>query len=91
MRITVSVPSLLRDCTGGNVKFDLEAHTLQDAVDELFVMYPMLRVHLFTESGQVRKHVLLYYNDTNLAWLDHFNHVLQPGDQLIIFQAVSGG
>ncbi|MBD0383085.1 MoaD/ThiS family protein [Paenibacillus sedimenti] len=91
MLITVSVPSLLRDCTGGNVKFELEAHTLQGALDELFNIYPLLRVHLFTETGQVRKHVLLYYNDTNLAWLDNFDLVLQPGDQLIVFQAVSGG
>lgn len=91
MLITVSVPSLLRDCTGGNVKFQLDALTLQEALDQLISCYPLLRVHLWTETGQVRKHVLLYYNDTNIAWLDDLNITLQQGDQLIVFQAVSGG
>lgn len=91
MLITVSVPSLLRDCTGGNVKFQLDAFTLQEALDQLISSYPLLRVHLWTETGQVRKHVLLYYNDTNIAWLEDLNITLQQGDQLIVFQAVSGG
>ncbi|SDN75852.1 ThiS family protein [Paenibacillus sp. yr247] len=91
MHITVSIPSLLRDCTGGHVKFQLEALTLEEALDQLQTRYPLLRVHLWTETGHVRKHVLLYYNDTNIAWLDTLEIVLQPGDQLIVFQAVSGG
>lgn len=91
MLITVSVPSLLRDCTGGYVKFQLDALTLQEALNQLISSYPLLRVHLWTETGQVRKHVLLYYNDTNIAWLDDLHITLQQGDQLIVFQAVSGG
>ncbi|MGO4271637.1 hypothetical protein AB4Z22_17625 [Paenibacillus sp. TAF58] len=46
MLITVSVPSLLRDCTGGNVKFQLDALTLQEALDQLISSYPLLRVHV---------------------------------------------
>lgn len=91
MHITVSLPSLLRDCTGGRVKFDLHALTLQEALNQLLLSYPKLRIHLWTETGQVRKHVLLYYNDTNIAWLDDLDIPLQLGDRLTIFQAVSGG
>lgn len=91
MPITVSIPSLLRDCANGHVRFQLEAFTLQEALNQLITSYPLLRVHLWTETGEVRKHVLLYYNDTNIAWLDHLDISLQPGDQLIVFQAVSGG
>ncbi|MDD9267943.1 MoaD/ThiS family protein [Paenibacillus sp. GCM10023248] len=91
MVIAVSIPSLLRDCTGGRVNFELEARTLQEALDQLTASYPQLRVHLWSESGQVRKHVLLYYNDTNIAWLNDFDIQLQPGDKLTVFQAVSGG
>ncbi|NOU98949.1 MoaD/ThiS family protein [Paenibacillus planticolens] len=91
MRIAVTIPSLLRDCTGGRVKFELEALTLQEALNQLLLSYPLLRVHLWTETGQVRKHVLLYYNDTNIAWLDDLEIPLQAGDRLTVFQAVSGG
>jgi sulfur-carrier protein len=91
MLIEVQVPSLLRDCTDGHVTFQLEAPTLQEALYKLLKTYPLLRKHLYTESGQVRKHVLLFYNDQNLAWLDHLEIPLQAGDRLIVFQAVSGG
>lgn len=91
MRIAVSIPSLLRDSTGGRVNFELEASTLQEALDRLIASYPNLRVHLWTETGQIRKHVLLYYNDTNITWLEQLDIALQPGDKLTVFQAVSGG
>jgi sulfur-carrier protein len=91
MLIEVQVPSLLRDCTDGHVTFQLEALTLQEALHKLLETYPLLRKHLYTEAGQVRKHVLLFYNDQNLAWLDHLEIPLQAGDRLIVFQAVSGG
>ncbi|MBP1995287.1 MoaD/ThiS family protein [Paenibacillus eucommiae] len=91
MRISVSIPSLLRDCTSGKVVFELEAQTLREAVELLPVMYPLLRVHLYTESGQLRQHVLLFYNDDNLAWLDNLDLPLREGDRLVVFQAVSGG
>lgn len=91
MQIRCSVPSLLRDCTGGQVSFVLEADTLGQALEALLTAYPMLRVHLFTETGEVRKHVLLFYNDTNLAWLDSLDVPLKSGDCLTVFQAVSGG
>lgn len=91
MLIEVQVPSLLRDCTDGRVSFQLEAHTLQEALDNLLETFPLLRIHIYTEAGQVRKHVLLFYNDQNLAWIDNFEIPLQAGDRLIVFQAVSGG
>lgn len=91
MFIEVSIPSLLRDCTGGRLKFEVEAGTLQEALDQLITSYPLLRVHLWTETGQVRKHVLLYYNDTNIAWLEDLGISLQQGDRITVFQAVSGG
>lgn len=91
MRIEVSVPSMLRDCTGGQCVFPLEADTLRQALDRLLETYPLLRVHLFTEQGLPRQHVLIYYNEESLAWLDDWNVPLQEGDRLQVLQAVSGG
>lgn len=91
MRIEVGVPGLLADCTGGRAKFALEADTLREAVDRLFAEYPLLRRHVYDESGNVRKHVLLCYNQDNLDWLDHLDVPLKPGDKLFVMQLVSGG
>lgn len=91
MRIEVSVPLLISDCTKGQSSFWLEAATLTEALQRLVESYPLLQVHLYTEQGQVRKHVLIYYNEDNLAWLEQLDIPLQPGDKLRILQAVSGG
>ncbi|WP_409344757.1 MoaD/ThiS family protein [Paenibacillus sp. MBLB4367] len=91
MHIDVNVPGLLKDCTGGRASFTIEAETLEDAIRVLLETYPLLRIHLFTETGETRKHVLLYYNDDNIAWLDSLDIPLKKGDRLIVLQSVSGG
>lgn len=85
------VPSLINDCTGGKSYFTLEADTLGQAMSLLQDTYPFLRVHLFTEGGDIRQHVLFYYNNDNIAWLDSLDIPIRTGDRLTVLQAVSGG
>lgn len=89
--IDCSIPSLISDCTGGNVRFTLEAETLEQAISNMLDTYPLLRVHLFTETGAVRPHILICYNDDNLAWLESLDVPLKQGDRLAVIQLVSGG
>jgi len=89
--IECTVPFLISDCTGGRSRFQLEAETLAQAIDVLLDAYPLLRIHLYDESGALRQHVLLYYNDDNIAWLDRLDVPLTAGDRLTVLQAVSGG
>lgn len=92
MQIEASVPMLISDCTNGRTRLTLEAETLGEALRRLVETYPLLRIHLYDEQGCVRQHVLLYYNDENIAWLEDPEGVaLQPGDKLRVLQAVSGG
>ncbi|WP_199621800.1 MoaD/ThiS family protein [Paenibacillus alkalitolerans] len=91
MRIGVTVPLLLSDCTNGQSSFTLEADTLAEALERLIETYPLLKVHLYKEQGDIRKHVLIYYNDDNIAWLERLDFPLRPGDKLRVLQAVSGG
>jgi molybdopterin synthase sulfur carrier subunit len=91
MQIEVSIPSMLRDCTKGNVKFPIEAQMLDEALRQIIIDYPLLRVHLYTESGELRKHVLIFYNEQSITWLDRLDIPLLLGDRILIFQAVSGG
>jgi molybdopterin synthase sulfur carrier subunit len=91
MELAVSVPSLLMDCTGGKIRFTLEADTLEQAMVRLFADYPLLNYHLYDEAGKLRKHVLIYYNDDNIEWLEHRKIPLKAGDKLLVLQAVSGG
>ena len=89
--INCSVPPLINDCTGGKSHFTLEAETLEQALSLLQDTYPLLRIHLYTEAGDIRQHVLFYYNNDNIAWLDRLDIPLRTGDRLTVLQAVSGG
>lgn len=89
--VSCSVPGLINDCTGGKSSFTLEADTLDQAIRVLTDTYPLLRHHLFTEAGDVREHVLFFYNEDNIAWLEQLDVPLRDGDRLTVLQAVSGG
>lgn len=91
MEIQVNVPSLLRDSVGGQRCLTIGGATLDEAFQNLFDRYPLLRIHLYDEQGQLRQHVLIYYNSDNIAWLESLDTPLRSGDQVHILQAVSGG
>jgi molybdopterin synthase sulfur carrier subunit len=90
-QIEVRVPALLRSCTKEKTRFMLEATTLADALERLVLEYPLLRRHLYDETGQQRQHVLIFYNDDNIKWLERLDVPLKSGDRLSVVQAVSGG
>lgn len=89
--IDVSIPTILRDCTGGHSSVSIRASTLAEALEVLRDTYPLLRVHLYEENGQLRRHVLIFYNEESTRWLRNLDVPLQLGDRLEILQAVSGG
>ncbi len=89
--ITIRVPAILQDCTGGNRQVTIEAATLAQALQRLRETYPLLRVHLYDEAEKLRRHVQIFYNEESTRWLETLDLPLQPGDRLEILQAVSGG
>jgi molybdopterin synthase sulfur carrier subunit len=91
VQIEVTIPSLLSDCAGNQTSFLLDAGTLTEALRRMVEQYPLLRVHLYDEGEQLRRHVLIFYNEESIAWLDRLDLPLQPGDRLHVLQAVSGG
>ena len=91
MDVQVNLPGLLRDSVGGARSVNTSGATLQAALDTLLERHPRLRVHLYDEQGQLRQHVLIYYNADNIAWLPSLDVPLRDGDQIHVLQAVSGG
>jgi molybdopterin converting factor small subunit len=91
MTIEVTLPGPLADSAGGKRRFTVEAGTLAGALDAMLAAHPRLRPHLYDEAMRTRKHVLIFYNDENVAALPDRNVRLKPGDRLQVLQAVSGG
>ncbi|MDH3260240.1 MAG: MoaD/ThiS family protein [Acidimicrobiia bacterium] len=87
----VRLPGLLAQIMGGTKEVIVEADTLQGAVGQLLADFPALKVHLYDESGRMRPHINLFYNDTNIRWLSSPDVPVLDGDRLTVMQAVSGG
>lgn len=90
-RVRFSVPSLLAAFTGGERSFEVEARTLDGALQAAVERYPMLSRHLWDEDGRQRRHVNLFYNDQALRWMADLAFPVEDGDEVVILQAVSGG
>jgi molybdopterin converting factor small subunit len=89
--VQVRLPGLLAQILGGRRQLEVHAETVQEAIDRLLTDHPALQVHLYDESGEMRPHVNLFYNDANLRWLDSLSLPIEDGDTLTVMQAVSGG
>ena len=89
--VEVRIPSLLARLLNGNSIVCVEAETLSGALLQLVRQHPELRVHLFEENGELRRHVLCFHNDENTRWLTDLNRPIRVGDVITIMQAVSGG
>jgi len=89
--VEVRLPGLLAQIMGGSRRVEVQADTIRGAVDQLLFEYPVLKVHLFDESGELRPHVNLFYNETNTRWLSSMDLPVHGGDALTVMQAVSGG
>jgi len=90
-RVTLEVPRLLRDCTAGEPRVDLDAEGLESAREAIRTRWPLLATHVFTEAGELRPHVLILHNDRLLPRAPRQGLQLAAGDRLTIVQAVSGG
>ena len=89
MQIDVTIPGMLATSIGqSHVKIDAE--TLAGAIRQL-IAHRKLGPLIFDEAGQLRRHVLLFHNDTATRHLDTLDVPLREGDRLTVVQAVSGG
>ncbi len=90
MIVTVRVPKLLVPVTGTGV-FEVEAATVTEALERMLDAQPGLRVHLYDETGAIRPHVRIFYNDDDVRWLTSTDTPVAEGDSITVVQAVSGG
>lgn len=89
--VNVTLPALLAQCVGGAAEVQVRAETLAGALEALVRAYPLLRVHLYDDTGAQRQHVLILYNGQSIRWFPSLDLPLTEGDTISILQLVSGG
>jgi hypothetical protein len=65
--------------------------TLREALEGVFAENPRLRSYILDEHGRLRRHVVIYVNDTPLVDRLALSDPLAAEDEVFVFQALSGG
>jgi molybdopterin converting factor small subunit len=65
--------------------------TVREALDAVFAENPRLRSYVLDEHGRLRKHVNVFVNDAVIGDRERLSDPISPGDDVYVFQALSGG
>jgi molybdopterin converting factor small subunit len=86
--MTVHIPTALRSYTAQRSEVPSQGATLAEALSDLDCRYPGLRFRIITEQDTIRPHIRIFVNETQAQTLES---PLQPGDDIYIVCALSGG
>ena len=88
----VAIPTPLRSYTQGvasvQVVVDRAPATLRDAFAALDAAYPGIRFRMIDEAGRVRPHIQVF---VGMSVQRDPDAILQPGDEIMLVGALSGG
>jgi molybdopterin synthase sulfur carrier subunit len=91
MNVTVNVPAVLRRYCEGRSTLPVEASNIRASLGELRQRHPSLYTCVCDETGAVRRHVNVFVNSAHMRDLNGLDTALEPGDEITILPAVSGG
>lgn len=83
----VLIPSALHSYTQSS-QAEATGSTLDDVLLDLDRQYPGIRFRMIDEQQQVRRHIRIFVNGVSTNTL---SQTMQPGDEVVIVQALSGG
>jgi molybdopterin converting factor small subunit len=84
----VYIPSPLRSYTQQREEVDAEGLTLSEIMAALDQQYPGIRFRIINEQDQIREHIKIFINSDQATSLAS---ELEPGDEISILCALSGG
>lgn len=86
MKVWIAQP--LRSYTQQQICVDAEGATLAELLADLDRRYPGIRFRMIDEQDRVRKHMRVFVNRVPV---EDLGTALAAGDEVHVFQALSGG
>lgn len=84
----VFIPTPLRSYTGDRSEVEAAGTTLAEVMADLDRRYPGIRFRMVDEQDAIRRHIRVWVNKDEARTLDV---PVTETDEVIIFQALSGG
>lgn len=70
---------------------EVDAGTVAEALLIVFASRPRLKGYVLDDQGALRKHVAIYVNGEAIRDRTRQRDPVQPGDEIYVFQALTGG
>ena len=90
MAVTLSIPTALRQYTGGAAAVTLASGPVGQLLANLVEQHPQLGKQLYNEQGQLRNFVNIYVGDEDIRFLDGLETKLKEGEEISIVPAIAG-
>jgi molybdopterin converting factor small subunit len=89
--VTVRVPTLLRRYTDGQATVQAHGGTIKDVFVSLEASHPGITSRLVDIDGGLHRFVNVFVGDDDVRYLEGLATHVEPGDEITIIPAVSGG
>jgi molybdopterin converting factor small subunit len=86
--VQVLIPSQLTAYTGGATRVQACGATVEAALDDLDRQFPGLKFRVVDEQDRIRRHMRIFVGTDEAR---DVRRTLTPGEELMIFGALSGG
>lgn len=90
MAVTVSIPTILRQHTGGEKSVEASGKTVLEVIDDIESRNSGLKDRLIKDE-KLHRFVNVYVNDEDVRFSGGLAAEVTDGDQLTILPAVAGG
>ena len=70
---------------------EFEGTSVKEIIMSIEAIYPGMQDYLLEEDGSLRKHVNIFVQDEMMTDRNNLSDTLTEGDEVLIFQALSGG
>jgi sulfur-carrier protein len=87
----VRLPNMLRPLAGGEATTTADGQTLREVFEDLVRQYPGLRTSLFTQEGDMHRHLNVFLNDDDVRYLGRLDAQVGDSDTVTLMPAVAGG
>lgn len=87
----VRIPSSFRKLTGGGAAVEESAATVSGLIDRLEERFPGFKDRLCEPDGQIKRHINIFVNGTNMRDLQGMQTALSASDEVLISPAMAGG
>lgn len=88
---TIFVPTPMRKVTNGQGKIQIQATTLQEALDQAEAAYPGFRDRVLDGQGEIKRFINVFINGVDVRNLQGRATPVQDNDEVAVIPAMAGG